>query len=252
MLPEPRYTRKVDAFTATGTFTPPAGCTYAIAHILAGGGGIGLGGTAGTGGTSSVAFAAGTKSSTGGLGCDVITPGSFGSNTRAIAGTANSGQGATMFSTSIDDASTTVGAGGTGTIAMGQSGDTVNMNVAGVTYQYPSNLVRYTDLTATNNKINITTQVPGSIVLSLPNKPVVGQLCLTDNVPTSSNNAGTLTVAGGVGITGNVYAGTLNANTGFQLGSALDGTTPINLERCTRLDTAMPPWSYCLRLTSTH
>jgi hypothetical protein len=29
----------VEAFTASGTFTPPAGVTYAIAHIRAGGGG---------------------------------------------------------------------------------------------------------------------------------------------------------------------------------------------------------------------
>tara|TARA_R110000868_G_scaffold38964_1_gene136140 strand:- start:3263 stop:7426 length:4164 start_codon:yes stop_codon:yes gene_type:complete len=121
----------------------------------------------------------------------------------------------------------TIGSGGVNTLSMGQSGDTVNMNVTGVTYQYPSNLVRYTDITATNNKINITTQVPGSIILSLPNKPVVGQLSLTDNVPTSSNTTGTLTVAGGVGISGNVYSGTLNANVGFQLGSAANGTTPI-------------------------
>lgn len=120
-----------------------------------------------------------------------------------------------------------IGAGGIGTISMGQSGDTVNMNVAGVTYQYPSSFLRFNEISGANNKINITTQVPGSVILSLPNRPVVGQLTLTDNVPTSSNTAGTLTVAGGVGISGNVYAGTLNANTGFQLGSTADGTTPI-------------------------
>jgi hypothetical protein len=34
----------VEAFTASGTFTPPAGVTYAIAHIRAGGGGVGFGG----------------------------------------------------------------------------------------------------------------------------------------------------------------------------------------------------------------
>jgi len=105
----------------------------------------------------------------------------------------------------------TVGAGGTGVIAMGSSGDTVNMNVSGVTYQYPSNLVRYTDITATNNKINITTQVPGTINLSLPNRPVTGQLSLTDNVPSTSNSTGTLTVGGGVGVSGNIYVGGTNA-----------------------------------------
>ena len=47
----------VEAFTASGTFTPPAGVTYAIAHIRAGGGGAGrsssgAGGTAGTNGAA--------------------------------------------------------------------------------------------------------------------------------------------------------------------------------------------------------
>ena len=48
----------VEAFTASGTFTPPAGVTYAIAHIRGAGGGVGA--TAGSGGNSSVAFAGGT------------------------------------------------------------------------------------------------------------------------------------------------------------------------------------------------
>jgi hypothetical protein len=34
-------TTKVEAFAAGGTFTPPAGVTFAIAHIRAGGGGVG-------------------------------------------------------------------------------------------------------------------------------------------------------------------------------------------------------------------
>ena len=42
---------KVDRFTADGTFTPPDGVTYAVAHIRGGGGGIGQGtGTSGDGG----------------------------------------------------------------------------------------------------------------------------------------------------------------------------------------------------------
>ena len=101
----------------------------------------------------------------------------------------------------------TIGAGGIGTINMGQSGDTINMNVAGVTYQYPASFLRYNEITGTNNKINITTQVPGSVVLSLPQRPVVGQIQLTDTVPSTSNLTGALTVAGGVGIAGNVYSG---------------------------------------------
>jgi hypothetical protein len=33
--------KRIEAFTASGTFTVPAGVTYAIAHMLGGGGGIG-------------------------------------------------------------------------------------------------------------------------------------------------------------------------------------------------------------------
>ena len=79
----------VAAFTASGTWTVPAGVTYAIAHIRGGGGGAGR--TAGgAGGTSSVAFAGGTVSATGGNG------GGDGTNSgdNSVAGVANSGQGA--------------------------------------------------------------------------------------------------------------------------------------------------------------
>ncbi len=81
-------TTKVAAFTASGTFTPPTGVTYAIAHMRAGGGGFGSG--SGVGGTSSVAFAGGTVSAIGGN--NVNHSGVTGSLT---AGQANSGQGAT-------------------------------------------------------------------------------------------------------------------------------------------------------------
>ena len=79
----------VEAFTASGTFTPPAGVTYAIAHIRAGGGGVGRG-SPGAGGTSSVAFAGGTISATGGLGINSSTNGTVSQQP----GTVNSGQGA--------------------------------------------------------------------------------------------------------------------------------------------------------------
>lgn len=81
---------EVARFTASGTWTVPAGVTYAIAYITGGGGGSGVGAAGGTGGTSSVAFAGGTVSATGGLGIGTIGA-SIGS---AQAGTANSGQGA--------------------------------------------------------------------------------------------------------------------------------------------------------------
>ena len=78
----------VEAFTASGTFTPPAGVTYAIAHIRAGGGGIGAA-SSGTGGTSSVAFAGGTVSATGGPGLN-----SAATYSAAVSPPANSGFGA--------------------------------------------------------------------------------------------------------------------------------------------------------------
>jgi hypothetical protein len=81
-------TTKVAAFTASGTFTPPTGVTYAIAHVRAGGGGVGTA-SSGTGGTSSVAFSGGTVSATGGVGVNLNqAPGA------ALAGAANSGNGA--------------------------------------------------------------------------------------------------------------------------------------------------------------
>lgn len=80
---------QVTAFTASGTFTPPTGVTYAIAYIRAGGGGAGAG-TQGAGGNSSVAFAGGTITATGGAASQNIST----QNPRATAGAANSGKGA--------------------------------------------------------------------------------------------------------------------------------------------------------------
>ena len=79
----------VAAFTASGTWTVPAGVTYAIAHIRAGGGGVSSG--AGAGGTSSVAFAGGTISATGGAAMTNTVSSAAGSQN---AGAANSGNGA--------------------------------------------------------------------------------------------------------------------------------------------------------------
>ena len=78
---------KVDRFTASGTFTPPAGVFYAVAHIRAGGGGIGS--SSGAGGNSSVAFAGGTITATGG---NNFTSSAY--TDGRLAGVANSGQGA--------------------------------------------------------------------------------------------------------------------------------------------------------------
>jgi hypothetical protein len=84
-------TPRITAFTASGTFTPAAGVTYAVAHILAGGGGNGKTG-GGAGGNSSVAFAGGTITATGGTAANLNITVSYAS---AAAGATNSGQGAT-------------------------------------------------------------------------------------------------------------------------------------------------------------
>jgi hypothetical protein len=84
----------VEAFTASGTWTVPAGVTYAIAHIRAGGGGVGQA-AGGQGGTSSVGFAGGTVSATGGVGLKTS-----GNPTASYVGAPNSGRGAIAESTS--------------------------------------------------------------------------------------------------------------------------------------------------------
>lgn len=86
---------KVERFTANGTFTAPAGSSYAIAHIRAGGGAVGRLFQGSPGVNSSVAFPApvGTITATGGSGS--YNPGNF--NQYGVAGRANSGHGAKMY-----------------------------------------------------------------------------------------------------------------------------------------------------------
>lgn len=81
----------IATFTASGTWTVPAGVTYAVATIIGGGGGAGAA-SSGTGGTSSVAFASGTISATGGT---LQNGATNGTPINMVAGLANSGQGAT-------------------------------------------------------------------------------------------------------------------------------------------------------------
>lgn len=86
--------RNVERFTASGTWTVPAGVTYAVATILAGGGGVGA--SSGNGGTSSVAFAGGTVSATGGAAS--LIGNAAGANDKT-AGAANSGKAAQGLAT---------------------------------------------------------------------------------------------------------------------------------------------------------
>jgi len=87
---------KVERFTASGTWTVPAGVTYAVAHIRGGGGGASDNTTA-NGGTSSVAFASGTVSAAGGAGANA---GKTYGNTptyAGVSGASNSGDGARLL-----------------------------------------------------------------------------------------------------------------------------------------------------------
>lgn len=97
---------KIETFTTSGTWTVPAGVTYAIAHIRGGGGGVGWNSAPGTGGSSSVAFAGGTVTAAGGVPFSGAYVGSLGSLKAAIAGTANSGNGASVYIGAQDNGGT--------------------------------------------------------------------------------------------------------------------------------------------------
>jgi hypothetical protein len=82
---------KVAAFTTSGTWTVPAGVTYAVAHMRGGGGGANFGtGNANQGGTSSVAFSGGTVEASGGAGVQSAISG--GTTASSVPAT-NSGDG---------------------------------------------------------------------------------------------------------------------------------------------------------------
>ena len=82
---------KVEAFTSSGTWTVPAGVTYAVAHMVGGGGGANFGtSNANQGGTSSVAFSGGTVSASGGAG---VQSAISGGTTASSVPAANSGDG---------------------------------------------------------------------------------------------------------------------------------------------------------------
>ena len=82
---------KVAAFTSSGTWTVPAGVTYAVAHMRGGGGGANFGtSNGGTGGTSSVAFSGGTVIAGGGSG---VQSGVTGGVTASSVPATNSGDG---------------------------------------------------------------------------------------------------------------------------------------------------------------
>jgi len=88
--------KRIEAFTSSGTWTVPAGVTYAIAHMMGGGGGLGTLASGGNGGNSSVAFASGTVTGTG------LTKVQMDNTvTEAVAGAANTGQSASGMRASL-------------------------------------------------------------------------------------------------------------------------------------------------------
>jgi hypothetical protein len=90
--------RRVDHFTANGTWTPPAGVTYAIAYVRGGGGGVGRS-ASGTGGTTTVNFPSGAISAGGGAGQSTAPAGGshYAGDIRTRSGAPNSGSGARYF-----------------------------------------------------------------------------------------------------------------------------------------------------------
>jgi hypothetical protein len=96
--------KRIERFTGSGTWTVPAGVTYAIAHMLGGGGGVAnTANNGGTGGSSSVAFAGGTVSVAGGA------PNAAADAHIPRAGAANTGRGAAANKISGSDAQTAFG-----------------------------------------------------------------------------------------------------------------------------------------------
>jgi len=110
--------KRIARFTGNGTWTVPAGVTYAIAHMMGGGGGgAGSAGVTGAtaGGNSSVAFATGTVVAEGGPAATRLS--NVGGNSR-ITVPANSGRGGgTNLGGSGDGGGAATGANGTSIVA---------------------------------------------------------------------------------------------------------------------------------------
>jgi hypothetical protein len=95
--------KRVERFTGSGTWTVPAGVTYAIAHVCGGGGGVGRGAPT-AGGNSTVDLTGGTITGVGGRPGLMQDNGSLGKQTN---GAPNSGNGGNM--SGYDGAITAIG-----------------------------------------------------------------------------------------------------------------------------------------------
>lgn len=124
--------KKISGFKASGTWTVPAGVTYAIAHVRGGGGGAGNAGDGGSGSASSVAFVAATVTANGGNYSRY-------SADRERGAAANSGEGAAGYVANfgssgaliVDGSSVTPGDSVTVTIGNGGSGGTGTISATG-------------------------------------------------------------------------------------------------------------------------
>jgi hypothetical protein len=88
-----------------------------------------------------------------------------------------------------------IGANGQ-SLNFGQSGDTVNLNVSGVTYNFPSTLARLTDFAA-----------PPAIGNTTPNSGNFTTLVVNNTAVSTNTTNGSLTVKGGIGVADSVYVG---------------------------------------------
>jgi hypothetical protein len=79
---------------------------------------------------------------------------------------------------------------------IGSSGDTVNLNVAGVTYNYPSTLARLADFAS-----------PPAIGNVTPNSGNFTTLVVNNTAISTNTTNGSLTVKGGIGVIDSVYVG---------------------------------------------
>jgi len=111
--------KKVARFASSGSWTVPAGVTYAIAHIRGGGGGASNSTTA-NGGSSSVAFASGTITAAGGVGITGNRTYGGSPSYHSANGAANSGKGGFMMTQSTsaaDQQYAVIGADGSEVVA---------------------------------------------------------------------------------------------------------------------------------------
>lgn len=127
--------------------------------------------------------------------------------------------GALINSSGIQSASTTTGA----ITVAGGIGATGNINAGNV------NATNFAGTLITANQPNITTVGNLSSLATSGTISAIGQVRANSGVASTSTTTGALTVRGGVGVTGNINAGNVNATfiSGTLIGSALSAITSV-------------------------